>query len=90
MAQRMSCQNDAAVEKPKRASAVSATEAAVRMPVPRVRTSRSVRRLETMVPKQMMQETMPAEETAAPRAACIVGQAAPRRPSGRPRLTKAR
>jgi hypothetical protein len=90
MAQSTSCHSAVHVEKPNSATAVRATDAAVSLPVPRRRTSVSVMRLETMVPRQMTTDIAPASDTAAPRSACMAGHAAPRRPSGSPRLTNAR
>ena len=58
-----------------------ATLTAVTAPVPSRRVSRSEARLETIVPPAMMIVTMPDS---------MVGQPAPTRESGSPRLMKAR
>jgi len=47
-------------EKPNSAAAVMATLRAVTFPVPSARVSRSLFRLETMVPKEMIMEISPA------------------------------
>ena len=60
MAQRKSIQNALDTEKPNSAAAVIATLRAVTLPVPSARVSRSLHRLETMVPQEMIIETMPA------------------------------
>ena len=90
MAHSTSCHSAVHVENPNSATAVMATDAAVSLPVPRRRTSLSVMRLDTMVPRQMTTDIVPARETAAPRSECMAGQAAPSRPSGSPRLTNER
>ncbi len=48
------------MEKPNRARAVAATLMAVTLPGPRARVSRSLARLERMVPKAMIMEITPA------------------------------
>ena len=78
------------VEKPKSATAVSATLPAVTLPVPRRLLSRSLARLETMVPAEMIMDTAPAQDRPAPRGWYMLGQAAPSSASGRPRLMNAR
>ncbi len=67
-----------------------ATLTAVTAPVPSRRVSRSEARLETIVPPAMMIVTKPAWATGTPRSWCMVGQPAPTRESGSPRLMKAR
>ena len=62
---------------------------AVTLPVPRVRVSRSLCRLERMVPSEMIMERIPAQDTGTPSSGYMVGQADPSRESGRPRLIKA-
>ena len=78
------------MRKPRRAAAVAATLAAVTLPGPNRLVSRLLWRLDTIVPKQMIMETIPARETGTPSSPYIDGQAAPRRESGRPRLMNAR
>ena len=77
-------------EKPNRATAVRNTLAAVTRPVPNRFTMRSDKRLDRMVPPEMIMETMPTEESGTPKAGCIAGQPEPSSESGRPRLMKAR
>ena len=67
-----------------------ATLAAVTFPGPRRRVRRLLWRLETTVPKAMIMEIAPAEDTGTPKPPYIVGQAEPSRASGRPRLMKER
>lgn len=67
-----------------------ATLSAVTSAVPSLRTMRSHRRLETIVPAQMTIETMPAYETGTEKSPHMTGHAAPSSESGRPRLIKAR
>ena len=76
-------------EKPNSAAAVMATLRAVTFPVPSARVSRSLFRLETMVPSEMIMERIPAQDTGTPSSGYMVGQADPSRESGRPRLIKA-
>ena len=64
--------------------------AAVTLPGPNRLVIRLLWRLDMMVPKQMIMETIPARETGTPSSPYIDGQAAPRRESGRPRLMNAR
>ena len=47
-------------EKPKRAAAVIATLKAVTLPVPSLRVRRSLCRLDTIVPAEIIMETIPA------------------------------
>ena len=89
MAHRQSIQNCVEMENPNSAAAVIPTLMAVTLPVPRVRVSRSLCRLERMVPSEMIMERMPAQETGTPSSGYMVGQADPSRESGRPRLIKA-
>ena len=51
------------IENPHSASAVIATLTAVTIPVPNFLVSRSLCRLETMVPHEIIMETTPAYET---------------------------
>ena len=60
MAQRHRAGKLELMEKPKRATAVVATLMAVTLPVPSRRVSRSLWRLEIMVPTEMMAEMTPA------------------------------
>ena len=90
MAHRHSIQKDEQVEKPNSATMVMATLAAVTTPVPKRRVSRSLCRLETIVPAAMIMEITPAQLTGTSSCWYITGQAAPSRPSGNPRLMKAR
>ena len=89
-AHRQSCQNSVQVEKPSSATAVVATLSAVTRPVPRRVLSRSLARLDTMVPAEMIIDTPPAHDTPAPSWGYILGHAAPSSASGRPRLMNAR
>ena len=59
MAHRHSIQNRVAVEKPKRARAVNTTETTVTYFAPNRRVSRSERRLEVTVPREMTMDTTP-------------------------------
>ena len=90
MAQRQSWQKLPESEKPSSAAAVMPTLMAVTRPVPSRSVSRSLARLERIVPSAMIIETAPAYESGAPRSSCMAGQAAPSSESGRPRLMKAR
>ena len=78
------------MEKPNRAAAVMPTLTAVTFPAPRARVSRSLWRLETMVPPETTMDTIPAKDTGTPNCPYMDGQAAPSRESGRPRLMKDR
>ena len=60
MAHRQSIQNRPETEKPNSAAAVMPTLRAVTLPVPSARVSRSLFRLETMVPSEMIMDRMPA------------------------------
>ena len=66
------------------------TETAEVLPVPSLLTTETDVTLETMVPRQMMAETRPTQETPAPSPPYMDGHAAPRAESGKPRLTKVR
>ena len=77
-------------ENPSSATAVTATLPAVTRPVPRRLLRRSLARLDTMVPAEMIMDTAPAQERSAPIGPYMLGQAAPSSPSGRPRLINAR
>ena len=90
MAHKHSCQNCVQMEKPNSATAVVATLSAVTRPVPRRVLSRSLARLDTMVPTEMIMDTPPAQDTPAPSCGYMLGHAAPSSASGRPRLMKAR
>ena len=90
MAHRQSCQNAVEKENPNSAAAVSATLHAVTRPGPNRAVRRSLARLEVMVPRQMMTDTIPAQDSCAPSWGYMDGHAAPSRESGRPRLMKAR
>ena len=90
MPHRQSCQNSVQVEKPNSATAVVATLSAVTLPVPSLLLSRSLARLDTIVPAEMIMDTPPAHDTPAPSWGYMVGHAAPSRASGRPRLMNAR
>lgn len=57
---------------------------ATSFPVPKMRRNFGVRRLETIVPSDVMMDRMPAAEMGAARSSRIRGQAAPRIVSGRP------
>ena len=87
MAHRQSIQNCVERENPNSAAAVMPTLMVVTLPVPRVRVSRSLCRLERIVPSEM--ERIPAQDTGTPSSGYMVGQADPSRESGRPRLIKA-
>ena len=90
IAHRQSCQNWVQVEKPNSATAVVATLSAVTLPVPSLLLRRSLARLETIVPAEMIMDTPPAHDTPAPSWGYMLGHAAPSSASGRPRLMKAR
>ena len=90
MASRQSCQYARLSEKPSSARAVMPTLTAVILPVPRRLCSALQERAETTVPAEMIMEISPPPETDAPRLSYMLGQAAPRSPSGRPREMKAR
>ena len=90
MAHKHSCQNCVQMEKPNSATAVVATLSAVTRPVPRRVLSRSLARLDTMVPAEIIIDTPPAQATPAPSCGYMLGHAAPSSASGRPRLMKAR
>ena len=81
---RQSCQNAFVTEKLKMATAVSATESAVRRPVPKRRTRRAVSSEETIVQQEMMIEMRLCAATGAPRSTCMAGHAVPSSESGRP------
>ena len=66
------------------------TLTAVTTPEPKRRVSRSLSRLETMVPTAMIMETPPAKESGTPNSPYTVGQAEPSSESGSPRLIKDR
>ena len=66
------------------------TLAAVTRPAPKRRVSRSLWRLEIMVPMEMTTDTAPAREMGTPKPPYMLGQAEPKRESGRPRLMKDR
>ena len=76
--------------KTKRARQVRHTLMAVTFPVLSFLVSKSLAKLETMVPAEMIMEMIPAQETEAPSSWYILGQADPRRASGSPRLIKER
>lgn len=78
------------MEKPKNATAVTATLKVVTRSVPSLRVNRSLCRLETMVPVAMIMEMMPAWEMGTSKAGYMTGQAEPSKASGRPRLIKER
>ena len=59
MAQKQSVQNEWDAENPNRAMAVSMVLMAVTLPVPNLRVRRSLCRLETMVPQEMIIEMAP-------------------------------
>ena len=63
MAHRHNCQKAPLTEKPHSAAAVNATLRAVTLPAPKARVSRSLSKLETTVPKEMIIYRMPAQET---------------------------
>jgi len=90
MAHRQSCQNAVLVEKPSSAAAVMPTLMAVTLPGPRRAVRASLARLEMTVPAEMIMDTPPAQDRPAPKPWYMLGQAAPSRASGRPRLIKAR
>ena len=71
--------------KPKSAAAVRATLTVVTLAVPKRVVIRSLSRLETTVPRETIMNTIPEAETSTPKSGYILGQAAPSRPSGRPR-----
>lgn len=77
-------------EKPRRAAAVRNTLATVTPEVPNRRVSLLEKRLDTMVPREMMVERIPIKETGTPSSRCITGHPEPSKESGSPRLTKAR
>ena len=60
MAHRQSIQNRVEMENPNKAAAVMPTLMAVTFPAPRLRVSRSLFRLEMMVPSEMIMDRMPA------------------------------
>ena len=66
------------------------TETAEVLPVPSLLTTETDATLEAMVPRQMIAETRPTQETPAPSCPYMDGHAAPRAESGRPRLTNVR
>ena len=66
-----------------------ATLTAVTLLGPKRRFSRWLSRLDTTVPTEMIMKITPAKDTGTPSSGTILGQAAPSRPSGRPRLMKA-
>ena len=78
------------MEKPNSAAAVMPTLMAVTLPAPSARVNRSLFRLETMVPKEMIMDRMPAWDTGTPSNGYMDGHADPSRESGRPRLMNAR
>ena len=63
---------------------------AVTFPVPSAFVSRSLCRLETIVPAEIIIDMIPAYETGTPNSWYMVGHAEPSRESGSPRLIKAR
>lgn len=86
MAHKHSCQNCVQVEKPNSATAVVATLSAVTRPVPRRVLSRSLARLDTMVPAEITIDTPPCQAT--PRAQLRV-HTGPRRTQQRVRQAQA-
>ena len=78
------------VEKPNSATAVMATLNTVILPVPSLALSRSLARLDTIVPAEMIIDTPPAQDTPAPSWGYMLGHAAPSSASGSPRLMHAR
>ena len=78
------------VEKPNSAAAVVPTLMAVTLPGPSRAVRVSLARLDTTVPAEMIMEIMPAQDRPAPKPRYMLGQAAPSRASGRPRLIKAK
>ena len=83
-------QNLCVIENPKRAAAVIATLMAVTFPVPSLRVSLSLCKLETIVPAAINAERIPAQERGTPNSTYISGHAAPSMESGKPRLINAR
>ena len=71
------------------AAAVSPTEIAVTFPGPSFSVSRSEKRLEITVPREIRVEMIPAYEKGTPMPSYITGQAEPSTESGSPRLIKA-
>ena len=90
MAHRQSIQKEELIEKPARAAAVRPTLRAVTLPAPSRLVSRSLIKLETMVPPEISMEITPAQDMGTFSCPYMEGQAEPRRESGRPRLMKAR
>ena len=90
MAKRHRAGKDLLSEKPSSASAVRSTLSAVTSPAPSLRVSRSLCRLDTTVPRAMMVEMTPAQETGTPNPACMLGHADPSSESGSPKLMNAR
>ena len=74
--------------KPKRAMAVIATLIAVVFAAPSLLVILSLAKLETIVPKAIMADTIPAKERGTSKSTNIDGQAEPSIESGKPRLIK--
>lgn len=70
------------MEKPNSATAVVRTLTAVTFPVPNRVFSRSLFRLETIVPAEIIMEMIPAAETEVPSSWYMTGHAEPSRESG--------
>ena len=65
------------------------TLATVTIRVPNFRVSLSEKRLEIIVPPEIIIVIMPIKETGTPNSRCITGHPDPRSESGKPRLIKA-
>ena len=76
------------MEKPKSAAAVIPTLIAVTQPVPIVRISLALKRLEITVPKAIVKDSIPAYEIETPKSSYMLGQAEPSIESGKPKLIK--
>ena len=77
-------------EKPNNAMAVIPTLIAVTFPVPNLKVNLSLKRLEKIVPTEIMIDTIPANDTGTSNCLYIVGHAPPSSASGSPKLINAK
>jgi hypothetical protein len=78
------------IENPKSAKAVIKTLTATILPEPNFLFSLSLKKLEMIVPTEIIIEIMPAKDTGTLILSCKTGQAEPRSESGNPRLINAK
>ena len=90
MANTQSIQKAFAKENPKSPSAVSVTLIAVTSPVPSLLVNEFEKKLEIIVPTEIIIVIMPADDIDTLKSACIIGHADPMSESGSPKLMNER